>query len=166
MIIGCPGAGKSTLANRLGAITDLPVIHLDQQYWHPNWIESDATEWHATVRQLAAQPTWIIDGNYGSTMNLRLQHADTVIFLDYPTLTCLYRITKRIWTYHGEERPDMPPGCRERFSLDFYHYVLIFNLIRRKKILQRLEDHSITRSIFIFTKDREVETFLQEISHR
>lgn len=35
LILGCGGAGKSTLARRLGAATGLPVVHLDGLYWQP-----------------------------------------------------------------------------------------------------------------------------------
>ncbi|MEL6971000.1 MAG: adenylate kinase, partial [Bacteroidota bacterium] len=108
MIIGCCGAGKSTVARRLHDLTDLPLQHLDQHYWLPNWQEPDKASWQAKVQALSDQPQWIIDGNYGGTLDIRLQRADTVIYLDYATPKCLWRITKRIWRYHGQVRPDMP----------------------------------------------------------
>ncbi|MES2626184.1 MAG: AAA family ATPase, partial [Pseudomonadota bacterium] len=84
-IIGCGGSGKSTLANTLGQKLGLPVHHLDQLYWRPTWIETPKAEWESLQQQLCNQPAWIIDGNYGGTMDLRLAAADTVIFLDMPT---------------------------------------------------------------------------------
>ena len=139
MIIGCSGAGKSTFAKRLQALTQLPLVHLDQRYWLPNWQEPDKASWRAQIQALSDQEKWIMDGNYGGTMDIRLPRADTVIYLDYPTWRCLWRITKRIIHYHGEVRPDMPSGCRERFDLNFYHYVATYNLKRRPVLLQRLQ---------------------------
>ncbi len=96
MIIGCCGAGKSTFSKRLSQLTGLEVIHLDQYYWKPNWEESDKEEWTDLVKKLAGKPQWIMDGNYGGTMDIRMARADTIIYLDYSTAKCLWRITKRI----------------------------------------------------------------------
>jgi len=96
MIIGCCGSGKSTLARALHEKTDLPLIYLDQHYWLPNWRESTKEVWEVKVRGLTAGEQWIIDGNYSGTMNIRLARADTIVYLDFPTWKCLYRVIKRI----------------------------------------------------------------------
>lgn len=87
-------------------------IHLDQYYWKPNLVESEKPECEETVTELVNTSEWIIDGNYGGTMNIRLNRADTIIYLDFPTYRCLWRITKRIIKHHGKVRPDMPTGCK------------------------------------------------------
>ncbi|MEO0728700.1 MAG: AAA family ATPase [Bacteroidota bacterium] len=163
MIIGCCGAGKSTVARRLHDLTDLPLQHLDQHYWLPNWQEPDKASWQAKVQALSDQPQWIIDGNYGGTLDIRLQRADTVIYLDYATPKCLWRITKRIWRYHGQVRPDMPAGCRERFNLNFYHYVATYNLLRRRALLERLASLDANKHVFRLRNDRAVERFLSNL---
>ena len=160
MIIGCSGAGKSTLAKKLHQLTQLPVFHLDQYYWKPNWVESTTSEWEPVMTQLAAKEKWIIDGNYGGTMDIRIKRADTIIYLDYSTRSCLWRITKRILKYRGESRPDMTEGCVERFDLEFYHYVAVYNLTRRKSLLNKLRSLPAEKSIFILRNDGEVEQFL------
>ena len=86
MVIGCGGAGKSTFSKKLGQLTGLEVIHLDQYYWKPNWEESDKEEWNQLATQLATKPSWIMDGNYGGTMDIRIARADTIIYLDFSTL--------------------------------------------------------------------------------
>ena len=85
LVIGSPGAGKSILAAKLSAVTGLPLIHLDQQYWLPGWVEPDEAAWQVRLREIIAGDRWIIDGNYGGSMTLRLTRADTVIYLDYPS---------------------------------------------------------------------------------
>lgn len=163
MVIGCCGAGKSTFSKKLHDITGLNLVHLDQLYWLPNWTEPPKDKWAEIVARASDEESWIMDGNYGGTMNIRLARADTVIYLDYPTTRCLWRITKRIIKYHGERRPDMPEGCNERFDLDFYHYVATYNLLRRKRLLQMVKDMSSEKSVKILRNDREVDAYLSSL---
>jgi adenylate kinase family enzyme len=162
MIIGSCGAGKSTLARKLGAQLDLPLVHLDQHHWSAGWVECGTKEWTQKTDELIAADRWIIDGNYGGTMDARIARADTIIFLDYPTWKCLYRITKRITKYWRRTRPDMTPGCNERFNLEFYHYVAVFRIVRRPGILRRLEAVKNTKSVYVIKQDKDAEALLAE----
>lgn len=126
LIIGSPGAGKSTLAHAVAARTQLPLYHMDKIHWLPGWIERDRAEALAEVEQVLDHARWIIDGNYGSSLPIRIQRADTVVWLDYPTHLCLGRALKRWWHYRGRSRPDMTDGCPERLNLEFLLYVLMF----------------------------------------
>lgn len=137
-IIGSPGAGKSTLARRLGARTGLPLVHLDAEYWQAGWVETDKAKWLTRVGELIAAPRWIIDGNYGGTMSVRLARSDTVVVLDYPTRLCLWRAFKRIVRLRGKVRPDMAEGCPERFDLEFIRYIATFRRQVRPTIEERL----------------------------
>src|SRR5829696_8792386 len=110
-IIGSGGAGKSTLARQLGDITGLPVIHLDREFWRPGWKETPKPEWKNRVEKLVKGDEWIIDGNFGGTMEIRLAAADTVVFLDFPRVLCTFRAIKRAVAFRNRTRPDMGPGC-------------------------------------------------------
>ena len=109
-IIGSAGTGKSTLARRLGELTGLSVVHLDALYWHPGWLATPDEEWDAIVREIVSRESWITDGNYGRTMEPRLERADTVLFLDFPRVVCLWRVFKRWLRYRG--RIQAGPGAR------------------------------------------------------
>lgn len=135
LVIGSPGAGKSTLSRALAATTGLPLVHLDQAYWRPGWVETDDAEWRATVAALVAAPRWIIDGNYSGTLPERLAAADRVILLDVPPLVCTWRVIRRVSGLRGRVRPDMAEGCLERFNLPFLWYVLTF----RARVMPRVE---------------------------
>ena len=163
MVVGCCGAGKSTLARKLQQKTGLDVYHLDQYYWKADWKETPMEDWEPVVQELCMKDAWIIDGNYGSTMDRRLKRADTVIYLDFPIYKCLWRITKRILKYRGTERPDMTTGCKERFDLEFYHYVATFNLLRRKPILDKLKTLDNSKKVFIFKSDKQTEAYLKTL---
>ncbi|MEM9837061.1 MAG: AAA family ATPase [Bacteroidota bacterium] len=163
MIIGCSGAGKSTLSRKLGERTGLPVLHLDQHYWHAGWIESDKSSWEKVTDELIAGEQWIIDGNYGGTMDKRIERADTIIFLDYSTLTCLTSATKRILTHYGKTRPDMTEGCPERFDAQFYHYMFMYRWKRRPGILRKLAAVQIHKRVHIFPNRRATQRFLSNM---
>ncbi|TXF87101.1 adenylate kinase [Neolewinella aurantiaca] len=140
LILGCSGSGKSTLARQLGERTGLPVIHLDHEYFGPDWKEPRREDWGDTVTKLAARDRWLMDGNYSGTFPLRMPRADTIIFLDQPTWRCLWRVIMRTLRHYGKVRPGSAPGCRERFDRHFLHYVATYNLTRRPKISAALAD--------------------------
>jgi adenylate kinase family enzyme len=125
VIIGSSGSGKSTLARELGTKLNVPVIHLDTHYWRPGWVGTPEAVWREKVAELARGDQWILDGNYRDTLDIRLQAADTVIFLDLPRWVCAWRAVKRRLQYHNQPRPDMAPGCQESlFKPDFPEFLL------------------------------------------
>lgn len=162
MVIGCCGSGKSTFSSKLAEQTALPLYHLDQYYWKPNWTETETKQWEKIVKELAEKPAWIIDGNYGGTMDIRLKEADTIIYLDRSTLVCLWRVIKRIIKFHGRVRPDMPEGCKERFDWDFLHYVTIYNISRRKSILKKINSVAEDKDIRILKSDSDTAEYLRK----
>ncbi len=138
LIIGSGGAGKSTLARRMGEISGLPVIHLDAEHWRPGWIEPSKDEWAARVDELTRGESWIMDGNYGGTMSQRIAAADTILFLDLPRTTCLGRVVKRRIQYQGRSRPDMTAGCSERLTWQFVRWIWDYPRAKRPGILAQL----------------------------
>lgn len=123
LIIGSGGAGKSTLARRLSETTGLPAVHLDRLYWRPDWQKIGKDEWAAIVERETEKDRWIMDGNFGGTLDLRIKRADTIVFLDLPRLVCLYRVIRRRLTYRGTNRPDMAEGCHEKIDLEFLFWI-------------------------------------------
>lgn len=109
LIIGCGGAGKSTLARKLGERLNLPVVHLDSIFWLPGWVEMERETFDARVLQELEKPKWIIDGNYNRTLPQRVAHCDTIIYLDFSRFACLYGIFKRLLTNIGKTRPNRCP---------------------------------------------------------
>lgn len=110
LVDGMMGSGKSTFARALAARTDLPLIHLDTHYWRPGWVRPSDDEWRCRQRALLAGEAWIIDGNYNETLALRLERADTLVFLDTPWWKCALRAFVRgLRTPVGE----MPDGCED-----------------------------------------------------
>lgn len=137
-IVGCSGAGKSTLARKLGPVLGLPVVHFDRLHWDAGWVERSQEETQARIDAAITEERWITDGNYTGYSAERLRRADLVIWLDYPRRICLRRVAKRIWTHAGEERPDMAPGCPERFDAGFVRFVWAWHALQRPGVLDRM----------------------------
>jgi adenylate kinase family enzyme len=167
-VIGCCGAGKSQLSMQLGAKLQLPVIHLDQLAWAANWVEVPRDELVRRQEQAFKRDgRWIADGNYGGTMAMRLAVADTIVFMDFPTPLCVYRVLKRRVQYFGRTRPDMTPGCPERF-LDrefpkFLHYVATFRARHRPRILAKLATLDGSQRLITLRSPREVSEFVASL---
>jgi adenylate kinase family enzyme len=138
-VIGSGGAGKSTFSRALAAQTGLPVIHLDVEFWGPGWTKMPDDAWKARVRELVAGERWITDGNYGGTMPLRLERADTIVFLDLPRLVCLASVTLRALRYREGTRPDMAAGNREKLDPEFLKWIWNYPRDNRPKIVGTLE---------------------------
>jgi adenylate kinase family enzyme len=138
LIIGSPGAGKSTLAAEVARLTGLPLIHLDRLHWKPGWVESGKEEFDAKVSAAIAGPRWVIEGNYGRTLPLRLTRADTVVDLDLPRWQCVLGIVRRAVAHRGRTRGDMAPGCPEQLNWEFVLYTFRFPGGGRRRIEQAL----------------------------
>ena len=163
IVIGSGGAGKSTLAVRLGEILDIEVVHLDALYWKPGWREESRPEWEETVRRWAGRGAWILDGNYGGTLDIRLDKADAVIFLDLPRSLCIRRVLSRRLRYARRSRPDMAPGCPERLDLEFLRYLWKYPAERRPGILQKLERASSGKTVIVLRSPEEIARFIAEL---
>ena len=162
IIIGCGGAGKSTLARQLGALTGLPVVHLDKLFWHPGWVESAKDEIDEKIMTAMEEPRWIIDGNYNRTLPKRLEFCDTVIYLDFSRFACLMGVAKRVLTTYGTVRPDMAEGCPERFDLEFLQWVWNFNKKHRERYYRLLNEAEDIEKIVLKNR-RMVKRFLESL---
>ena len=107
IVTGLAGSGKSTFSLALAAKTGLPVIVLDLHFWKPGWVAPSESEWREKQIRVLAGDAWIADGNYPETLDLRLERADAVVFLDMPWWVCTGRAFRR-----GFQMPDeLPKGC-------------------------------------------------------
>ncbi|MDE6512047.1 MAG: hypothetical protein K2L00_08160 [Muribaculaceae bacterium] len=157
LIIGCPGAGKSTFGRALAAKTGLPLYYLDM-IWH----RSDRTtvsreEFDIRLSEIMERPEWIIDGNYKRTLPVRLSEADTVFFLDYPIEVCMQGAVERL----GKPRPDIPWDGSKDCQLDeeFRQWILDYPKDQLPVIRELLK--SYPGPLFIFHSREEADRFLK-----
>lgn len=162
MIIGCGGAGKSTLARALAEKTGLPVVHLDQMWWRPNWVHISREEFDDAIREEMVKERWIMDGNFNRTLPERVKFCDTVIYLDFNRVTCLLSWLKRVITHWGRSRPDMSEGCNEWFDPDMAFWIWNFNKSHREAYYRLLNEAEGIETIVLKNR-RMVKKFLKSI---
>ncbi len=159
MVIGCPGSGKSTFSRALHKRTGIPLFHLDMMYWNPDRTTVERSVFRERLSNAIQKNEWIIDGNYGSTIELRLQACDTVVFLDYPPNICLNGIMER----RGKARTDIPWIENENEEdVEFIEFVKSFNSQSRPEIIALLEKYS-DKDIIVFKNRDEADDFLNQI---
>jgi adenylate kinase family enzyme len=163
VIVGPGGAGKSTLARRLGERLGLPVVHLDAHYWRPGWVKTPPDQWERRVRELVSAERWIIDGNYGATLAPRFAAADTIVFLDFPRLLCIRRLLWRALRHRGRARPDMAAGCPERLTPDFVRWVWDYHRRARPRVLTAMRREGAHARHVVLRTPREAERFLDTL---
>lgn len=163
VIIGSGGSGKSTLARQLGKMLKRNVYHLDALFWKPNWVSVPKDEQKKVQSDLVKEEEWIMDGNYGGTMEIRLNAADTIIFLDLPRVICVFRAFKRLLQYRNKTRPDMGEGCEERFSMEFFKWIWKYPKKNRPQILDGLKKLSKDKEVIILKSPKDVQCFLEKV---
>ena len=154
IVIGCPGSGKSTFSRALRERTGLPLYHLDMLYWNADRTTVEKSVFRARLAAIIEGDEWIIDGNYGSTMELRLAACDTVFFLDYPADVCLEGVRTR----RGKPRNDMPWVETEEDE-EFTEFIKSYNSESRPRVLELLEKYS-DKSIHVFESREEADRYL------
>lgn len=159
MVIGCPGSGKSTFSIRLHKLTGIPLFHLDLMHWNSDRTTVDKAVFRERLLNTIQMDEWIIDGNYGSTIELRLQACDTVVFLDYPLNICLDGIKER----RGKVRPDMPWIENENEEdTEFIAFIKNYNCQSRPHVMELLEKYT-HKDIYIFKTRNEADEFLNQL---
>lgn len=157
IIIGCPGSGKSTFARKLADKTGLPLFYLDMLNWNADKTTVSKDIFCERLNKILIQDKWIIDGNYGSTMEMRMSACDTVFFLDFDADVCLSGIKER----QGKPRPDMP-WIETEDDEEFLQFIRDYNTQNRPRVMELLKKYG-EKEIFIFQSRNEADRYLEEI---
>ena len=154
IVIGCPGSGKSTVSRALHNKTGIPLYHLDMMYWNADETTVEKSVFLERLSAVLEKDEWIIDGNYGSTMELRMAACDTVIFLDYPLDVCLDGIKER----RGKPRSDMP-WIETEEDAEFIEFIKNYNEQQKPKVLELLKKYG-DKNIIVFKSREQADAFL------
>jgi adenylate kinase family enzyme len=159
MVVGCAGSGKTTVARLLGERLELPVIHLDSEYWRPGWTAPLPEEWDRRIDQLITCEVWVMDGNYGGTLERRLARAEAAVFLDLSRWSCLLGVFRRALATWGRTRPDMAAGCVERLPrMDFLRWMWGWPRRSRPRVMTSLAASGLP--VVHLRSRREIERWL------
>ena len=160
-IIGIPGSGKSTFANKLGKNLGRPIIHLDKEYWTNGWKEKYSKDgWKNFQKELVKESEWIIDGNYRRTIDVRLERADTIIFFNFPKWRCLWRSFIRILS---RKQPfDKPDGAKEKINWRSIKFIISYPKI---ETIKKVENYKNGRTVFVVRNNKEINSLLLKLSN-
>jgi len=160
LVIGCPGAGKSHFSRRLASVLRLPRYHLDMIYWNEDKTHVSREVFLSRLEKLLSLDEWIIDGNYISSMDLRMARCDCVIFLDFPLEVCLEGLASR----RGKPRDDMPwVEAEDHRDEELISRVMNFARDTRPQIMALLEKHSYV-NIIMLTSRQEADEYIEKLS--
>lgn len=158
IVIGCPGSGKSTFSRALHALTSLPLYHLDLLKWNSDKTTVSKEDFLERLQNVLVLDKWIIDGNYGSTIELRLKECDTVFFLDYPVEVCINGVKQR----QGKPRSDIP-WIETEDDAEFLEFIRNYSTQSRPKVLELLNNYP-QKDVFIFKSRKEADEYLNNMS--
>ena len=166
-IIGNGGSGKTTLGFLLHETLKLPLYHLDQYYWEPNWQRKNVQDFVSIHAQLCTNEQWIIEGANHKYLPDRIKHADVILFLDMPRRLCLWRAIKRAVANWGRVIPGAPQGCSQRvFSYGFFvflRWIWSYNSKNRTRVMGLLDEaRAHNKVVYILRSSQEVISFVQE----
>ena len=157
IVIGSPGAGKSTFSRRLRDITGLPLYHLDMIWHKPDRTTIAKEEFDSRLSDILCTDRWIIDGNYQRTIELRLERCDTVFLMDFPLDVCLAGAAARV----GKKRDDLP-WVEDEFDEEFRQWIVDFPNEKLPQIYQML-DNFRGKNVIIFKSRQEADKYLQKL---
>ena len=158
IVIGCPGSGKSTFSKKLNEITNMPLYHLDLMYWNKDKTIVEKEIFLNRIKETLKKDSWIIDGNYKSSMELRIKEADAVFFLDYDIDLCLESVINRV----GHKRSDMP-WIENELDNEFVDYIKNYQTTNIPYILELFNKYQ-NKQIYIFKNRNEADNFLSSIN--
>lgn len=157
LVIGCPGSGKSTFARELSRILGIEVIHLDMLFWNADKTTVEKEIFLSRLGEVMKKDSYIIDGNFSSTMEWRMSECDTVFFLDLPTDVCIESVRAR----RGKMRPDIP-WIETEEDAEFMEFIESFNEKRRPMILELIEKYK--KETITFTSRDEVNEYIERLA--
>lgn len=155
IIIGCPGSGKTTFAEKLNKITGLPLYYLDAIWHKPDKTHIAREEFDERIDEVFRTSEWIIDGNYGRTIETRIQNCDTVFLFDLPTDVCLQGATERL----GKGRYDLP-WIETELDPEFESFIKEFSEKSLPKIYALIEKYKEEKQIVIFKSREEADEYI------
>jgi adenylate kinase family enzyme len=163
MIVGQPGGGKSWLARQMGARTGLPVFHMDQIHWMSGWVERPLEDKLRMATEVENSDQWIFEGGFSRSYPHRLSRADVLIVLDPPFALRIWRVFKRTIRDYGRSRPDLPEGCPEQFSPEFWKWIWDTRHTGRAKSLGLLDQAGPETTCHMLRSRQDVADFLKTL---
>ena len=158
IVIGCPGSGQTTFAEKLRDKSRLPLFYLDAIWHKPDRTHISREEFDQRIQEIFATDKWIIDGNYNRTVEMRLKECDTCMLFDLPTEVCIQGATERI----GKGRYDLP-WIEKELAPEFEGFIKEFSEKSLPKIYDLIEKYRAEKEVIIFKTRQETDEYLKRL---
>ncbi len=158
IVIGCPGSGKTTFAEKLNKLTGLPLYYLDAIWHKPDKTHIPREEFDQRISEIFATAEWIIDGNYNRTIEMRLKECDTVFLFDLPTEVCIQGATERL----GKGRYDLP-WIEKELDPEFAGFIKDFAETSLPRIYELIEKYKADKQVIIFNSREETDGYINKM---
>lgn len=162
-IVGCGGSGKSHLARALAAELGVRPTHLDTVYYDQDWTPLPIERFAELQRELVAAPRWVIDGNYASSLPIRLDAADTVIFLDLPATACLLGVVQRRLKHGGGQHDAI--GVYDRITWGFVRYIWNYRRTMRPRVRRLIAGHAGHAHLIVLRSRRTASRYRRHVAN-
>jgi 2-beta-glucuronyltransferase len=162
-VLGCPGSGKTTFARAVAQHLGIPAVHLDRLWWKPGWVPVGIPAFRRSLNEIAQSDRWVMDGHKGAAFDICLPRADAIIVLEQPRLVCLWRALTRTLNYLGRSRPDIGPGCPERFDTGFFRYIWNFRTQTAPAAELAIGRFGRNATLIRLRSDAEIERFVASL---
>lgn len=157
LIIGGPGSGKTTFANKLGLKLDITVFSLDDYFWTDDWAKIDEDKRVEKLLEISNFDSWIIEGNYLLLLEI-LNFPDSIIFFDVSFFRSFFWIVKR-FLYNKNNGFNTLKRTRP-LDINIFWALFEFHLFERKKIIASLEVSGTKNKISWITNVAQIEELL------
>ena len=158
IVIGCPGSGKTTFAEKLQKSTGLPLYYLDAIWHKPDKTHISREAFDARITEIFATDKWIIDGNYNRTIEMRIRECDTVFLFDLPTELCIQGAAERI----GRGRYDLP-WLETELDKEFEDFIRAFPETALPRIYELIEKYKEEKEIVIFKTREDSDEYIKNL---
>ena len=161
LVLGPCGSGKTFLTRQLSHILGLPEIHLDARFWKPGWISTPQPEWRRVVSSLVTQESWIMDGTYESTLDIRVPAAEAIIMISRPRWSCLWGVARRSMHYRNKPRPDAPP--EQPIDLAYLSYIWKYPAETDVLVSELIEEYGRDTPVVRLDNRKSIETLVSSL---
>ena len=157
IVIGCPGSGKTTFAEKLEKCTGLPLVYLDAIWHKTDRTHISREEFDKTMDGIFERDEWIIDGNFSRTIEKRIKNCDTVFLFDLPTEVCIQGATDRL----GKKRYDVP-WIDTKLDPDFRKEIEEFPKNTLPAIYELLDKYKENKNIVVFKSREQADKYIND----
>lgn len=160
LVLGAHGAGKTTLSRLLALHYELPIIHLDREFFLPGFVKPDPTGWLERTKRIANSEKWVMDGNYLDTIEFRLARANFIVWIDLPRHICLTRLFVRTLLNLGQGRDDLPENCLDNFRFSNFRNALRWQQMQRPAVIRIVEQAArLQKKVVVLNSRKAVREF-------